>query len=102
MVTFTNPVEALSVFKSKPEMFDLIFSDMLMPGMSGDKLIKEIKKIRPHIPVVISTGFSDTIGPDTIHDIGVTEFISKPFLFNLFSSTLEKALTKNLHPAETD
>ncbi|MEJ2655678.1 MAG: response regulator, partial [Desulfobacterales bacterium] len=57
----TNPIEALDLFRSRPHQFDLIITDMTMPLMTGDKLIKEFLNIRPGIPIILCTGFSEKI-----------------------------------------
>jgi PAS domain S-box-containing protein len=54
----TKPLEALEWFKADPDQFDVIITDMTMPRMTGDKLTAEILKIRPHMPVIICTGYS--------------------------------------------
>ena len=59
--TTTSPIEALKLFRSKPDRFDLVITDLTMPEMTGDKLLKEILNIRPDIPVTLCTGFSEKI-----------------------------------------
>ena len=65
----TSSTEALALFKNKPESFDLIITDMTMPEMTGDQLAKEIKRIRPEIPVILCTGFSAKITSDSAEKI---------------------------------
>ncbi len=59
--TFNASTEALNCFKKSPDAFDLVITDMTMPELTGDKLIEDIKKIRPDIPVILCTGFSEKI-----------------------------------------
>lgn len=54
-------LDALSCFESAPYEFDIVITDMTMPGVTGDKLIRQIKGIRPEIPVILCTGFSEKI-----------------------------------------
>ncbi len=61
----TCSTEALEVFRSMPDKFDLVISDMTMPNMTGDKLAHEIKIIRPDIPIILCTGFSEKV--DKMH-----------------------------------
>ena len=74
----TSPFDALERFRSKPDQFDLIISDMTMPEITGDRLIKEILDIRSDIPVILCTGFSEKINGEKATDIGAAEYIEKP------------------------
>ena len=57
--TNINPVEALALFRSGPDRFDLVITDMAMPQMNGQRLVKEILDIRPDMPIILCTGFSE-------------------------------------------
>ena len=57
----TSPIEALEIFLSNPDQYDLIVTDLTMLQMTGDKLVKEILEIRPDLPVILCTGFSEKI-----------------------------------------
>jgi PAS domain S-box-containing protein len=74
----TNSSEALNEFKTNPENFDLVISDMTMPNMTGDQLAKEILSIKPNIPIIICTGFSERINKEHTEVIGVKGFLMKP------------------------
>ncbi|MBW2055818.1 MAG: response regulator, partial [Deltaproteobacteria bacterium] len=56
--TRMSPVEALESFRANPDQFDLVITDMTMPQMTGDQLVKEILKIRPDVPTILCTGFN--------------------------------------------
>ena len=75
----TNPVEALNLFRSKPDQFDLVITDLEMPKLTGDELVQEILKLRPHMPVIFSTGFSERINRQKAKEIGVAGYIEKPW-----------------------
>ena len=74
----TSPIEALELFKSDPGRFDLVITDMTMPQMTGDLLAIEMKKIRPDIPVILSTGYSKRISDEIASAIGINSFLMKP------------------------
>jgi signal transduction histidine kinase/ActR/RegA family two-component response regulator len=78
VTTCTSSVTALELFKTNPEAFDLVLTDMAMPNMTGDKLSVELMKIRPDIPVVLCTGFSRKISDETVAGIGIKGFVHKP------------------------
>jgi CheY-like chemotaxis protein/anti-sigma regulatory factor (Ser/Thr protein kinase) len=90
--TRTNPVEALELFHSKHDQFDLVITDMTMPQMTGDRLVKEILKIRPDIPTILCTGFSENIDEEKAKEIGVCQYIEKPFNRSVLASMVRKVL----------
>src|SRR4029077_11998818 len=55
----TVSTEALETIRQLPDTFDLVVSDQTMPGLTGDKLTEEIRKIRPDIPIILCSGFSE-------------------------------------------
>lgn len=73
-------LEALAVFKAAPSAFDLVITDMAMPGLTGVQLTRELLSIRSDIPVILCTGFSDRINENTANALGIKGFIMKPML----------------------
>ena len=59
VIIANKPCDALDLFKEKPEKFDLVMTDMTMPGMNGHKRTERIRKIRPDIPVVLCSGYQN-------------------------------------------
>lgn len=76
----TISIEALELFKTKADSFDLVITDMTMPNMSGDKLARELIRIKPEIPVILCTGYSARINPQQAAAMGIRAFVSKPVL----------------------
>jgi len=74
----TSSIEALELFRSKPQEFDLVITDMTMPNMTGDLLTIELMKIRTDIPVILCTGYSKKISEETAKEIGIRAFAYKP------------------------
>jgi PAS domain S-box-containing protein len=74
----TSPIEALDLFRSKPDQFDLVITDLTMPKFTGDKLVKEILNIRPDMPIIICTGFSKKMDRDKAREIGAAGYLEKP------------------------
>jgi len=74
----TDPLAALEVFKADPGAFDLLITDMAMPGMTGDQLAVEMFRIRPKLPAMLCTGYSETLSEQKAYDIGFSSFIMKP------------------------
>jgi len=91
----TDSLEALEIFKSDPHKFHLVITDQTMPGMTGSKLAKEIMSIRPDMPVILCTGFSEIITYDEAKAIGIKEFLMKPVKINNISTVIRNILDKN-------
>ena len=90
----TSPTEALALFQSKPDYFDLVITDMTMPEMTGDRLVKEILNIRPDIPTILCTGFSEKLDEPKAKEIGAAGYIEKPLDKRDFASKVRKVLNK--------
>ncbi|THB79207.1 MAG: response regulator [Desulfobacteraceae bacterium] len=75
---YSNPRDALAVFRHSPERFDLLISDMTMPVMSGLDLANQIKEIRSDLPVIICTGHSSAINEEQSAEAGIDAFALKP------------------------
>ena len=74
----TSSIEALALFKTNPDGFDLVITDMTMPLMTGDKLARALLQINPGIPVILSTGFSTKMDEKKAMEMGIHAFIAKP------------------------
>jgi len=90
--TRINPIEALDLFLSGPDRFDLVITDMTMPQMTGQRMVKEILDIRPDMPIILCTGFSDKISEEKAGEIGINALVFKPFVARDFSLTVRKVL----------
>lgn len=88
----TDGIKAIKLFKGKPDHFDLIITDMTMPNMTGDILSKKLLSVKPDIPIIICTGFSEHIDEDKAIQLGVKAFIMKPVLRNSLEEAIEKSL----------
>ena len=94
-VSRTSPIEALELFNAKPDRFDLVITDQTMPGMTGDELARALMLIRPALPVIICTGYSQRIDPKRAAERGIKGFVMKPLLINEMAAAIRQALEKN-------
>ena len=95
MVTsLTGSMEALEVFKENPDVFDLVVTDMTMPNMTGDQLARELILIRPDIPVIICTGFSERVNKEKAKALGIKGFLMKPTVRSELADMVRKVLDK--------
>jgi len=96
VVTKTSSLEALELFRTKPAQFDLVITDMTMPQMTGDKLAKEMMAIRPDIPIILCTGFSERITEEKAKGMGIREFVMKPFVMTELAKLIRKVLDQKI------
>lgn len=88
----TSSEEALDVFKKSPQDFDLVISDMTMPGLTGKDLAVKMLSLRPDIPIILCTGYSGLINEEKAKEIGVKALVMKPFSMGEFTTTIRKVL----------
>ena len=87
-----SSIEALELFRSEPDRFDLVITDMTMPKMTGDKLARELMNIRPDIPIIMCTGHSKLISEKKAMEMGIRAFIGKPITKRAMAETVRKVL----------
>jgi DNA-binding NtrC family response regulator len=83
---------AAAAFKRDPGAFDLVITDQTMPRMSGIELARNLVKIRPDIPVILCTGFSERVNGENVGQDGIRAFIMKPFTAQEISGLIRKVL----------
>lgn len=94
VVSTLNSHEALELFRSSPDDFDLVITDMAMPGMVGSELAEEILKIRPDAKVIICSGYSEKLEKEKIRGLRVSAFIDKPLSVHVLAKITRKLLDK--------
>ena len=92
VTSYASSIEALEIFQTNPNQFDLVITDMAMPGLAGDKLTVELKKIRPDIPILLCTGFSEIMSEDDAVSKGVDGFLMKPVTMRELSKKIRELL----------
>jgi CheY-like chemotaxis protein len=91
----TSSIEALELFRVKPDQFDLVLTDMTMPNMTGDKLAGKLLEIRPDIPIIMCTGFSEYITKEKAESIGIRELLLKPLVMKELAQAVRRVLDGN-------
>ncbi len=91
----TDSGAALETFREKPASFDLVITDMAMPNMTGDRLARELMSIRPDIPVIICTGFSERINREKARSLGIKGFLMKPVVKSDMAREVRNVLDEN-------
>jgi DNA-binding NtrC family response regulator len=94
VVSRASSVEALELFRSNPNHFDLVITDMKIPRMTGAELAKEMMAIRPDIPIIMCTGYIEMMDETQAIGMGIKEFVVKPFspaeLLDIIRKVLEE------------
>jgi PAS domain S-box-containing protein len=90
----TSSLEALELFRNKPDRFDLVITDMTMPQMTGDKLSEALMEIRSDLPVILCTGYSEHISEGTAEELGIKAFVMKPIVMREIATTIREVLDK--------
>ena len=92
---FTSPNHAIKVFNENTEYYDLIVTDLTMPEISGLELIKNLKKKRTDVPIILSTGSLDETLETKAREIGVTKIIKKPFSFKKLLKMIKETIKES-------
>lgn len=99
---FTESKEALHIFRSSPNEFDLAITDYTMPDMTGDALARELLLTRPDIPVLLATGFSEMISEEKAKEAGIREFLMKPLSMRDLAEAVKRALEGGRAPSSPE
>ena len=90
VTTRTSSLEALDLFRDKPDRFDVVLCDVTMPTMSGIDLGIELMGIRSDVPVILMTGFSELVTKEKASRMGFRELVMKPFAVSDLAKTLRR------------
>jgi PAS domain S-box-containing protein len=88
----TDSSDALNALRSHPQDFDLVISDRTMPRMTGFELAERIKTIRPDIPIILCTGYSDELEVERAAALGISRMVMKPLGMNELAEAVRSAL----------
>jgi len=92
VVALKDGLAALELFEKMCKDFDLVITDMTMPGLTGLELSKKMQDIRSDVPIILCTGFSDVIDRDKARDIGIRELLMKPVGIRELGDVIRRAL----------
>jgi PAS domain S-box-containing protein len=88
----TSSIETLEAFRAAPDKFDLVITDMTMPNMTGVHLTQKLIEIRPDIPVIICTGFSEKISERKAKTMGIRGYVMKPVVRSELAKKIREVL----------
>ncbi len=76
----SSATEALAAFRAEPDRWSLVITDHMMPGLTGEAMAREMLSLRPDLPIVICTGFGNSITTESAKAAGIREFVMKPVI----------------------
>ena len=88
----SNSLEALTTFMNEPDQFDLVITDQTMPGITGVDLARRMLQIRPDIPIILCTGYSNLVDEESAKAIGIRDFALKPLSRSAIGHLIDKVL----------
>jgi CheY-like chemotaxis protein len=94
VIEASNPAEAITIGKRPSSRFDLLLTDVVMPGMSGPELAQRLVKVRPRLSVLFMTGYAD---PEVLENER-WPVIKKPFSENSLMQSVLAALSQSVEP----
>ncbi len=89
----TDPAEALRLVRADPQAFDVVITDLSMPGMIGTELAAQLLALRPDLPIILVTGYAAKLTPKTVTAIGIRELLLKPFTFQSLGDAVQRVLS---------
>jgi PAS domain S-box-containing protein len=88
-----DPEQALALFKVDPYAFDVVVTDLSMPGLTGIDLAARLVEARPQVPIILVTGFSGTWTPEKVRELGIQELVQKPVSPAALSAAIHRVLS---------
>ena len=92
VTAFSNSQDALDCFRQDPQAFDLLLTDQMMPGLTGLELAQQCLALRPDLPVILATGYSEAITKEQAQAQGISAILWKPVTINTMAETIQQAL----------
>ncbi|MFZ5895747.1 MAG: PAS domain S-box protein [Myxococcota bacterium] len=92
VAAFNNSDEALARFRDTPQEFAAVLTDLTMPRMNGIELARKVLALRPELPIILLSGFSDKWTPERVTAVGIREVIEKPVSAAALAQTLARVL----------
>jgi len=92
VTAFTSAEEALAFAKNTIDNIDLVITDQAMPNMTGDILARELKKIKPSLPIILVTGYSSRVDEKNFKELGFFDIVMKPWPMSDLNQAIQRAL----------
>jgi CheY-like chemotaxis protein len=90
--TYERGMNALDAVRQAPDEVDLVITDQSMPGMAGTALALSLRDLRPTLPIIISSGFSQSIPPELLQSLEPVLLLPKPYSMGELAESIRRAL----------
>ena len=97
---FSDSEAALAAFQERPQDFDLVITDMTMPKKTGEQLTREMLGIRPELPIILCTGFSEQMSSEKAKALGIRYFLLKPVIMGELARAIRAVLEGTAAPGQ--
>ncbi len=87
--------EALQLFKKEPERFQLVLTDLTMPGMTGLELARKINRLKKDVAIIMMTGYGENVSRHVLKDHGIAKIIGKPIRVRQIATAIRSVLDNN-------
>jgi DNA-binding NtrC family response regulator len=87
--------KALELFKEDPQAIDLLITDQTMPRMTGVELASAVHILRPDLPIILCSGYSEAVGSDTARRAGICKFLDKPLDMKVLAKVIRELVEKD-------
>jgi len=94
VTALTRSLKARKVFNARPQEFDLLITDLILPRMSGMELAADLVKIRPDLPIIICSSFMGAFPDNIAWRLGIREFLTKPVSIVELARAIRRALDR--------
>ena len=92
VASYTSSVEALAAFRAAPQDFQLVITDQTMPDLTGETLVRELRRLRSDIPIILCTGYSHAMNEEKAKLLGIDAFYMKPVLSRDLAQLIRRVL----------
>jgi two-component system, cell cycle sensor histidine kinase and response regulator CckA len=90
---FTDPLEAVAAFRAHPDRFAAVISDVSMPQLSGFEVARQLRALRPSVPILLASGYISQEDRDQAAVINIHHLLQKPASWQAITDALDEALT---------
>ena len=92
VTTQTDPFQAITAVRDQPGSFDLVITDLTMPGLDGVKLGRQLLQLQPNLPIILTSGYSGAMTNEKVREVGFRDLLQKPCNARTLAETVHRAL----------